>query len=321
MTESVALQPIDREQPPWVRRATRDAIRHFAWGIGDNNPLWIDPDYAAASPWGGPIAPPCFLYAVDETTVARVQDNLRRIYHAVEWTFHDVIKQDAEISAQATLIDEEEVSNSLMQTGRLDFRDGESRLLASAATTILRTDTPETALEERPEIRYSGEELEAMERTILGEKRQGAEPLYVEDIQTGAPLGPLIKGPLSIMDIVAWSAGTGGAVEANTEHSEGGLPNQCATGPQQVSWIGQAITDWMGDAGFLYKLNVRLHTNPPLGSATTITGTLREALQENQPSVALQLAAADQNGHVSADASAIVWLPSRRTGPVRLPAP
>ena len=34
-----------------------DAIRHFALAYGDDNPLYCDPDYAASSVWGGPIAP------------------------------------------------------------------------------------------------------------------------------------------------------------------------------------------------------------------------------------------------------------------------
>ena len=38
-------------------------IRHYAHGIGDDNPLWCDPDYAAATRWGGIIALPSFLFA------------------------------------------------------------------------------------------------------------------------------------------------------------------------------------------------------------------------------------------------------------------
>ena len=56
-------QRIGVERPipyPYHTEATRDAIRHFAHGIGDLNPLWQDADYAAQTRWGGLIAPPCF---------------------------------------------------------------------------------------------------------------------------------------------------------------------------------------------------------------------------------------------------------------------
>src|SRR6516164_673461 len=31
----------------WNYEASRDVVRHYAWGIGDDNPLWCDPAYAA----------------------------------------------------------------------------------------------------------------------------------------------------------------------------------------------------------------------------------------------------------------------------------
>ena len=48
---------------PWCHEATRDSIRHYAHGIGDDNPLWCDPDYAAGTRFGGLVAPPSFLFA------------------------------------------------------------------------------------------------------------------------------------------------------------------------------------------------------------------------------------------------------------------
>src|SRR5439155_22820532 len=45
----------------WNEEATRDGIRHYAYGFGDDNLLWCDPDHAASTRWGGIIAPPGFL--------------------------------------------------------------------------------------------------------------------------------------------------------------------------------------------------------------------------------------------------------------------
>ncbi len=54
---------IAHQPEPWCYEATRDNIRHFAHGIGDDNPLWCDPDYAASAGFGGVVAPPSFLFA------------------------------------------------------------------------------------------------------------------------------------------------------------------------------------------------------------------------------------------------------------------
>src|SRR3972149_6988596 len=51
------------EDEPYIRVASRDAIRHFAEGIGDANPLWLDEAYARRTPWGTLLAPPTFLFA------------------------------------------------------------------------------------------------------------------------------------------------------------------------------------------------------------------------------------------------------------------
>ncbi len=56
---------IEKTVEPWVREATEDTIRQFAYGIGDDNPLWTEPDYAAKSRYQTLIAPPTFLYATD----------------------------------------------------------------------------------------------------------------------------------------------------------------------------------------------------------------------------------------------------------------
>ena len=48
---------------PWNYEATRDAIRHYAHGIGDDNPLWCDPAYAAKTKYGGIVALPSFLFS------------------------------------------------------------------------------------------------------------------------------------------------------------------------------------------------------------------------------------------------------------------
>ncbi len=62
---SMIGKPLRRSRMQWIETTTRDAIRHFAWGQGDDKPLWVDRDYAAASPAGSLIAPPCIPYAVD----------------------------------------------------------------------------------------------------------------------------------------------------------------------------------------------------------------------------------------------------------------
>jgi len=56
-------QRIEHTLEPWCYEATRDNIRHYAHGIGDDNPLWCDPAYGKTTRYGDIIALPSFLFA------------------------------------------------------------------------------------------------------------------------------------------------------------------------------------------------------------------------------------------------------------------
>ena len=54
---------IENTLEPWCHEASRDNIRHYAHGIGDDNPLWCDPEYAKTTAYGNIVALPSFLFA------------------------------------------------------------------------------------------------------------------------------------------------------------------------------------------------------------------------------------------------------------------
>jgi len=316
MQSSKTIQP---SRQPWVTCATVDAIQHFAWGIGDNNPLWCDLEYAQKSRWGNLIAPPCFFYAVDETTVATGYPERRREYQSVDWVFNSVIPAATQIEASAVLIEEVMTGEHIVQIGQVDFRTSDDVQLATAITSCTRSAGPAPNTDERAELRYTGEELDKIASLILSSERQGNTKLQWESTSPGDELGTLIKGPLSIMDVVAWCAATTGVVPASTNHSEGGLTQQCATGPQLVTWISQLITDWMGDDGFLQRLKIDVNGQPPLGSTTTITGqVVTVTLEQGRPTTLIELSALDNQGTTIARGTAKVLLPSAQHGPVKL---
>src|SRR5690349_7159412 len=57
-------KPVRRPQP-YIEEITRDAIRHYADGIGDRNPLWTDREYAKRARFGDVVGLPTMLYATD----------------------------------------------------------------------------------------------------------------------------------------------------------------------------------------------------------------------------------------------------------------
>jgi acyl dehydratase len=223
--EALIGVPLRRDTWRWVTEATKDSIGHFAEGIGDDNPLWIDPEYGASSVWQTNLAPPCFLFAVDGTTVAPKLAGVQWIYAACEWTWNDVIRRGDEFKIASQLTGVERKSSSfaklwVMQSGRVDFFRSDGTLLAQADSKIARTPRGEqlaTATngkqkyEVRQTHRYTSEQLDAIEEEALNEPRRGAEPRYWEDVQVGDEIPAVVKGPLTGTDLVGWYSAVQGA--------------------------------------------------------------------------------------------------------------
>ena len=81
---------IENPPEPWCYEATRDNIRHYAHGIGDDNPLWCDPDYAAKTRLGGIIALPSFLFATSRIISGYVGGlpGVHAMWSGADWTWH-----------------------------------------------------------------------------------------------------------------------------------------------------------------------------------------------------------------------------------------
>ena len=90
---------------PWCHEATRDNIRHYAHGIGDDNPLWCDPAYARATRYGDVIAPPSFLFACSRIISGYVGGlpGIHAMWAGADWRWHRVVPRNAEVHTEAWL--------------------------------------------------------------------------------------------------------------------------------------------------------------------------------------------------------------------------
>jgi acyl dehydratase len=214
---SLIGMPIRVEQ--WNYEASRDVIRHYAWGIGDDNPLWCDPAYAAKTRWGGIIAPPTFLYGIFDAVVAPGLPEIQWIYSGTDWAFHEPVRRNDEITAEAEYVDAvplqgKRVSTMLVQTGKVTYRNQHGKVVAVALShcfRIARTGASSgLKLKPREEHRYSAEELSAIETAVLNEYRRGAETRWFEDVQVGETMPGTVRGPINRLDMTCYYAGAVG---------------------------------------------------------------------------------------------------------------
>ena len=96
------------------------------------------------------------------------------------------------------------------------------------------------------------------------------------------------------------------------------MPGGYDVGPQRISWVGQLMTNWMGDDGFLRRLNVSVRRPNIFGDVSWCRAKiLDKRIEEGAHLVDLEVFVENQLGEVTAKGTAVVELPSRRAAAVK----
>jgi acyl dehydratase len=342
-------QPI-RSDRPHIGELTPDAIRHYAYGIGDRNPLWTDETYAETQ-----LAPPSALLAMDKVFSGYVTGlpGIHAMWAGADFTFERPLRVGDRLTGSATLVELRErpsrfAGRSFQQIYRVPFHDPSGALVATGDSYCFRTER-DTARErgkyEEIRVTWTPEQIADIAQRYRDEetRRRGATPRYVEDVKVGDVVPAITKGPYTATTAIAYLLGWGGlyvrahgdAFNLFDRHPALGIPNEWGVpeppervhwdpdlarrvgvpgaydyGPERASWMGHVVTDWMGDAGFLRRLSVQVRRHNVLGELVTLAGTVQSVDVESR-TVSLELHAQNQDGHESARGSAEVVLPRR----------
>jgi hypothetical protein len=197
--------------------ATRLAILRFVEGIGDDNPLWTDPGYAAGTPHATQIAPPSFIFAC----LASVQFGWRGLggFHAETLlTFHRTIRVGDRIAARVFFdgfdgpIESNFAGRRIKDYIRQEYRNQDNELVATFICSRMRFERTEA--QKRASSRtvtiphpWTEEEVAAIEEQVLAEAPRGATPRYWDDVQVGDEIDTITKGPIGLTDEIAFIAG------------------------------------------------------------------------------------------------------------------
>ena len=221
--------PLRRDRMRWNEAATADAIHQFAEGVGDNNPLWRDPEYGQKSRWGTQLAPPSFLYAIDATIVAPKLPGVQWIYAGTRWRWYDAIRVDDvfDVDARLTAMDEKTGRRFglwVLQKGEIVFRRDDGALICGAEGRVARTPRRQRSAKKKdinaPKAIKVVEPPETYNPTLSNEPRRGAEPRLWESVDIGDSIGP-IAIPLTLDRIFAWYTGAQGALHYGGAHGDG----------------------------------------------------------------------------------------------------
>jgi acyl dehydratase len=370
--------------PPHYLRPNIDAFRHVAEAYGDDNPLWCDPEHGEKTIWGGPIAPPPMvggdtLIGEDEVTEVPADkrdlmkgDPLRGVHafysaSAREWWAplrpdHRVFRRNALVA----VLDKpsEFAGRAIHEWSANAFQADDGTILSGQYRLMIRTErerAQEKGKYSKVEFRrYDDGEIDAIEEQYerQARERRGAEPRFWEDVAVGDEIGPMVKGPLTVTDMVCWHVGMGMGLygvraldlaarnrkriprffhrdEQNVPDvmqrvhwdpefaRKSGNPTTFDYGRMRETWLVHLCTNWMGDDAWLWKLDCEFRGFNYVGDTQWLRGTVvaHYLADGNRPAVDLDLQAESQRGEVTAPGHATILLPSRERGPVRLPDP
>ena len=99
--------------------------------------------------------------------------------------------------------------------------------------------------------------------------------LFFEDVEVGAEIPPLVKGPISLTTLVKFAAATGDFAPVNhdVEYARSmGMPTAIIHGPMKVGYLRQLITGWIGEDGTLKRLDLRIRRAAYPGDVLTSGG-------------------------------------------------
>jgi acyl dehydratase len=245
-------------------------------------------------------------------------------------------------------------------TGQV-FRDDE-RLLSAQLRLMVRTEREAARRHDAGERHgpdpYTDDELASIDEQYARERRRGADPRWWDDVEEGDELEPRVKGPLTVTDMICWHVGMGMGLygvrpyrlafenrqriprfyhrdELNIPDvmqrvhwdpefaRRSGNPTTFDYGRMRETWFIHLCTDWMGDDGWLWKLDCEFRRFNYVGDTQWMRGhVVRKYLADgDRPAVDLELSAENQRREVTTPGHATVLLPSRSHGPVRLPDP
>ena len=357
---------------------TPDAIRNFAYGVGDDNPLFADEDYGRSTRWGSQIAPGIMAGIVNtpmlgdkpsEEYKAATKSLFRGIHVFVsggtwDW-FRPLYPGDRlfSYSGQESIdVKESEFGGrSVIRVSReVKFNQRAEVIGVYRVLTVLterKTARDRGKYSEIEPASYTDEQLEAIEALYATEERRGATTRYFEDVEVGEALPSMVKGPLTVTDVIAFHAGGYGFVpyglppnrlaHQNRQRiapfyvkDEQGIPDVAQRLHWNSSWanaIGNPmaydygvmrechflhyLTDWAGDDAFVVRQHDSIRKFNYMGDTQFLSGKVVGKREEDgQCLVDLEMKMTNQRQVETTFGEATISLPSRVHGSAAIPS-
>lgn len=334
------------ESPPWNTRVNPDQSKGFLNGIGDVNPRW--------HPEGpGEEVHPAYLTSVMYPMLhgEPMEVPLSSLIAGVEYEWFEPITIGDRIDATPRVKEvfekgDPEAKRYVFIISEIEYaRDGE--VIATAEGTMIRATQRETELlEERDVPEYTDEdrdEIRAAYESEMARLESIPETPTFGDLEGGDALPEIVRGPLSIADMVCWNAGRGPTYGAHlmnyrerkdaphntvvnpktgwlqkTSHQhedvwmceQRGMPLPFANGVNMYALSTSVVTNWMGGETHLRRHAGNLQKPYYYGEVLWFDGEIDTVESDRTVEVAWE--ARNQDDEVVMDGDSTIEFPDGR---------
>lgn len=379
-------------QKPWNTVLTADAVRRWAECMGDLNPLYNDEDHARGSRWGAPVAPPGFEWSMgidrnpemDEAFVKETSKALRgvQLFHSgAEYFYYRPFTEGIRIyKSEVVGSVQEKMSKfggkSVIVDNVSNWWDDEDRTYVTSHRWFVHTERKAVEKKADPAAgddaggeskskpqkagvalaHYSDSDLAEIEKLYDAEYIRGKETLYLEDVRIGQKLPMMVKGPLTVTDMINFHMGAGWTTYGNPPYRMAhenrkrlrgfyaknefgawdtvqrihwdvelahkvGVQSSYDIGPMRFTWICHYLSNYAGDDGFVHRIRYELRNFNYMGDTSWIEATITDARVDPVlgPLIELDIVSTNQRGEANITATATILVASRTAGLPKLP--
>jgi hypothetical protein len=199
---------------------------------------------------------------------------------------------------------------------------------------------------------WSEEELNKIEEEVLNEKRNGAQTPSWDDVEIGKEIKPLVKGPITMSDEIAFLIGGGAPIPRIKAHKAAldfykrhpawafrdlatrglepiyavhynqaaanaqGLPYPYDVGFQRHCWQIHLLTNFAGDEGWVKRSSIELRGFVYFSDVIRLKGIITDKFidEDNECCVRIETTTTNQRGREVMPGYGIVSLPSKKRG-------
>lgn len=141
-----------------------------------------------------------------------------------------------------------------------------------------------------------------------------AKQIYFEDVELGAPIGPLEKDPTT-QQLVKYAGASGDFYQIHYDKDfalKNNLPGVIIHGALKNAFLGQLMTDFAGELGWLRKLSVQYRGMDQPGSKVVCKGrVIKKYVDGADHLVDCEIWLENAKGEKTTPGSATVILPAR----------